>query len=461
MKRFCKVISIFIVFSLIQMGVSFLPINSFRILASDDSFIPSPSPLIVEQFTAGWCGPCAMANALLHWEKLAEFTNYEFVHLAYHISSSDPMSNSETNERSTYYGVQGIPHVQIGGVTKLVGASTQVDYYSQPLKDGIAAMKSIADISIKGSSEPKQFELKVKAKEDFGKRNINLLAVIYEDWVNINTPNGDAFQRNVVKNMPYGSLGRAGIKLKAGQIYEETRKFALQTKNWNNVGIVVFLQDIDTKEILGSGLYRYATKEPSMYYWGDQFQLMGEVKVKTCNNKLKFSVKNASDLSEVFVKIRLDSLNYELLDAKVSPEIGSDKASIQFNGTIGEIKINLKEPVNGDKELFILTVKFKQKVDVVIFQVIKFVALDKNNNNGLFELIDLRNLSFIKVEENPYDLDSNLKIDEGDVSVLIERFGAMKKDKGFEKKYDLTKDGRIDMKDVSELMKNLEARIKD
>lgn len=458
MKRFVKTVSLVLVFSLVMLFLSFFPFNSYTILASDDSFVPSPSPLILEQFTAGWCGPCSLANALLHWEKLAEFRNYEFVHLAYHVSSSDPMSTSETNERMKLYGVGPIPHVQIGGVTKLVGASSQVDYYSQYIKEGIANMQSVADISIIGSSDPKQFELKVRAKEDFGKRNINLVAVIYEDWVNINTPNGDAFQRNVVRNMPYGSTGRAGIKLKAGQVYEETRKFAIQTKNWDNIGIVIFLQDMDTNQMLGSGLYRYATKEPAVFYWGDQFQLTGEVTVKTCNNKLKFSVTNASDLSEVFLKLRLDALNYDLVDAKVSPAL-EGKATIQFNGTIGEIRINIKEPVNGDQELFILTVRFKKKSDAVIFQIIKFVALDKDNVASLFELIDLRMLSYIKVEDNPYDLDGNLSIDDGDVSVLVERFGTMKKDKGFDKKYDLTKDGRVDMKDVSDLMKNLDSRV--
>jgi hypothetical protein len=161
----------------------------------------------------------------------------------------------------------------------------------------------------------------------------------------------------------------------------------------------------------------------------------------------------------VFVKVKLDDLNYDLVDAKISPQIGSDKASIQFNGTIGEIRVNFNEPVNGDKELFILTLKLKQKSDAVAFQITKFVALDKNDIASPFELVDLTMFSYFRVEENPYDLDGNLKIDESDVAVLIERFGSMKKDKNFEKKYDLTKDGRIDMKDVTELMKNLDVRL--
>lgn len=462
MKRFLKVVSFVVICTLVLLGLSFFPINDYRILASDDSFTPSPSPLVVEQFTGGWCGYCPIASACLNWERLVEYTNNEFVHLAFH--NGDQMAIAEGGEREKYNKIAGFPALVFGGVKKQEGWPKNPpsgDMYSSFIKEGISNQRSIADIYIKGSSEPKQFELKVKAKEDFGKRNINLVAVIYEDWVNILSPNGDAFHRNVVRNMPYGGLGRAGIKLKTGQIYEETRKFALQTKNWDNIGILVFLQDIDNKEILGSGLFKYATKTPAIYYWGDEFKLMGEVNVKTCNNKIKFSVKNASELSEVFVKVKIDSLNYDLIDAKVSQEIGPDNATIQFNGTIGEIRINLKQPITGDKELFNLTIKFKQKADAIVFQIIKFVALDKNNAATPFELIDLTMFSFFKVIDNPYDLDSNLKIDDGDVSVLIERFGTMKKDKGFEKKYDLTKDGRVDMKDVSELMKNLDTRIKD
>jgi hypothetical protein len=462
MKRLRKVVSLVLVSTLVLLGLSFFPINDYTILASDDTFTPSPSPLIVEQFTGGWCGYCPIASACINWERLVEFTNYEFIHLAFH--NGDQMAIAEGGEREKFYKIGGFPALVFGGIKKQEGWPQRQptgDMYSPFIKDGISNQKSIADIYIKGSSEPKQFELKVKAKEDFGKRNINLVAVIYEDWVNILSPNGDAFHRNVVRNMPYGGLGRAGIKLKAGQVYEETRKFALQTKNWDNIGIVVYLQDIDNKEILGSGLFRYATKQPAIYYWGNEYKLMGEVDVKTCNNKIKFSVKNASELSEVFLKVRLDSLNYDLVDAKVSPTIGADKATIQFNGTIGEIRINLKEPVNGDQELFTLTIKFKQKSDALGFQIIKFVALDKNTAATPFELVDLTMFSYFKVSDNPYDLDGNLRIDDGDVSVLIERFGTMKKDKGFDKKCDLTKDGRIDMKDVTELMKNLDTRMTD
>jgi len=459
MKNVSKIVALMTLFSLVIFGLSFFPVNDFKIYASDDDFTPSPSPLIVEQFTGAWCGWCPIASACLDWEKLVEFKNDEFVRLAFH--NKDQMSIAEGGEREDLYGVKkvGWPTVIIGGIKKISGVYNppRADMYSIDIKEGIANLKSIVDISIKGSSEPKQFELKMKAKEDFGKRNISLVAVIYEDWVNFLGPNGEAFHRNVVKNMPYGSSGRTGIKLKAGQIYEETRKFALQTKNWNNIGIVVFLQDMDTKQMLGSGLFKYSNVAPAIFYWGDQFQLLGEVNAKTCNNKVKFSVQNASGLAEIFLKVKLDVLNFDLIDAVVSPEIGTDKAIIDFNPSIGEIRINFKEPVSGNRELFVLTIKFKQKAEAVIFQIVQFVALDKSASATPFELVDLRNFSYFKVEDNPYDIDSTLSVDEGDVSALLKKFGSFKRDKDFNKKCDFNKDGRVDLKDLTELLINLES----
>ena len=425
---------------------------------ADEPFTPSPAPLIIEQFTGGTCGYCPYASAYIQIAKLSKFKNEEFVTAAYH--RGDAMANSDTQGREIFYGITGIPALVFNGSQSLVGYSQSGygDKLMSFISNALSSRKNIADIYIQGYKDPKQFDIKVRANESFGKRKINLVAIIMEDWVNIETPNTEAFHRNVVRNMPYGSTGR-GIILKEGEIFSETRKFALQTKAWDQVAVLAFLQDMDSKEIVGSGYFKYNPKKPAVYFWGKE-PSYENVPVTTSKNKVKFNVTGASDLKEVFVKVRLDNSiyqldNVELIDAEISEEM-QKIATIEVKQSIGEVRVKFSEPVNGDATIFIATLRFKKKADNIPFQIMRFGAINSENQTAPFELIDLRLLLGFKVSDNPYDLDANLSIDEGDVAVLMQKFGSTKNDRDFNKKCDFNKDSRIDIEDLAELIHNLE-----
>jgi len=421
-------------------------------VTAEEPFTPSPAPLIIEEFTGGWCPYCPLAAAYLQIAKLTTFPNDEFAVAAYH--NGDPMANSDSEQRENFYNVDAFPTLIFGGSTIVRGAGD----YRNTIAAAVASKNYIADISIIGSNDPKQYEIKVRANEAFGKRKINLVTVITEDWVNIQTRNTDAFQRHVMRNMPYGATGRSLI-LKEGEIYSETRKFALQTKAWDQVEILAFLQDMDTKEIVGSGMYKYNPGSPALYYWGEEpaYQM---VPVTTSKNKVKFSVANASDLKEVFVKVLLDNSIYgmddiELVGAEVSKDLQAI-STISVDTKIGEIRVKFSEPVNGNAVLFVATLRFKKKAESLFFQILRFAAVNSQNQMAPFELIDLRLLAGFEVKDNPYDLDVNLSIDEGDVAVLMQKFGYTKKDREYNKKCDFNLDGRIDIEDLTELLYNLD-----
>ena len=419
---------------------------------ADEPFTPSPSPLIIEQFTAGWCPYCPTATAYLQIAKMTRFPNDEFAVAAYHIQ--DAMANSDTAQRSDFYKIRAYPSLLFGGSTLVEGAGD----YSNTIAGAISSKNYIAEIYLQGHKDPKQFDIKVRAKEAFGKRKINLITVITEDWVNVETQNTDAFQRHVVRNLPYGATGR-GLILKEGEIYSETRKFALQTKGWDQVEILAFLQDMDTKEIVASGLFKYNSRQPALYFWGEQPSYQS-VPVTTSKNKVKFNVAGAFDLKEVFVKVRLDNSIYGLDDVElVGAEISEDMqkiATIEVKQSIGEVRVKFSEPINGNATIFIATLRFKKKAEYVPFQIMRFGAINSENQTAPFELIDLRLLLGFKVIDNPYDLDANLSIDEGDVAVLMQKFGTTKMDRDFNKKCDFNKDNRIDIEDLAELIYNLD-----
>ncbi|MDD4663659.1 MAG: hypothetical protein PHD83_03210, partial [Caldisericia bacterium] len=390
---------------------------------ADEPFTPSPAPLIIEQFTGGTCGYCPITSAYLQLAKLSKYKNEEFIIAAFH--RNDAMANSDTQGREVFYGINGIPVLVFDGAKSLTGYSQSGygDMIMNHISNAISSRKKIADIYLQGYKDPKQFDIKVRANEPFGKRKINLVAIIMEDWVNVETPNAEAFHRNVVRNMPYGSTGR-GIILKEGEIFSETRKFALQTKAWDQVAVLAFLQDMDSKEIVGSGYFKYNSKKPGIYYWGKELSYEKSVPVTTSKNKVEFNVSGASDLKEVFVKVRLDNSiykldNVELVGAEISEEM-QKIATIEVKQSIGEVRVKFSEPVNGDATIFIATLRFKKKADYIPFQIMRFGAINSENQTAPLELIDLRLLLGFKVSDNPYDLDANLSIDEGDVAVLIQ-----------------------------------------
>ncbi|MCK5848241.1 MAG: hypothetical protein KAH01_03485 [Caldisericia bacterium] len=428
---------------------------SYKVYAADgDDFIPSPSPVIVEQFTGGWCGACPYASAGIHYSQMVLNGEEDvFVHLAYHYR--DSLATADTEKRAGQYDITAYPTVIIGGLTKMIGVPSKdgyldFDQYVEVIREYSMNKSTVADIELVADFDSHSFNVKVKAKEDFGKRKINIVAAIYQDWVNCQLKNGASFNRNTVRKMPYGVSGKP-IKLKADQIYEETRKFVLTTRASEQCGIVVFLQDQDTQEIVGSALYKFATKKTALFYWN--VPQMGNQEKNTCLGTMTFKVINATDLKKVYIKLHKVDEYFSLKAVALSKAL-KDKATIDFNARKWEVTVEFNEPFNGSADIFNLLVNFKKESGDygIVFKLIQFMASDSSKNSVPFELIDLSFFSGVHISPNPYDLDENGTIDENDVIVVEKAFGTEKGDKEFKKQCDFNKDRRIDLEDLNELM---------
>jgi len=434
-------------------------VSTSRIYAyeNDGDFTPSPAPVIGEVFTGVWCGHCPYALGALEIIQLTRFSRDEFFYLAYHYN--DTMAISEGNERVNFYKIKGFPSLVIGGTSNPIHDRDDAEIaaigYGNAIEEVIKKKNYIAQIALSGSLENNEFTVKVLSKEDFGKRNINMIAVLYEDYVNFEGPNGENFHRYVVRNMPYGGKGR-GLKLKKDQIYEETRKFVISTKAKELLGIVVFLQNMDTYEIVGSGVYRFATKPDAVFYWGDNPKT-GAIDTTTCKNYLTLKVNDAKDLKEVFLQVKLNNEYFDIIDAKICPEIGKENANLVIDPSRGEVKCTFKEGINGNKQLFSVGVKFKKESDKLKFQLRKFVATDVSGGQIPFVIYDINFICYLKITQNKYDIDNNLSVNNDDLTVLVNCFGTFRKDKDFDRKCDFNKDSRIDINDLVELIANLES----
>jgi thiol-disulfide isomerase/thioredoxin len=435
----------------------------YKVYASNGGdFIPSPSPVIVERFTGGWCGACPYASAGMHYaEMVLNETEDVFIPLAFHYR--DSLASADTEKRADYYSINSYPSVVVGGIDLIVGVPNDGQYldfdqYVAAILECQNQQRILADIQLTGDFDDHVFQVKVKAREDFGKRNINIIAVIYQDWVITEQANGEYMNRYVVQKMPYGVTGKP-VRLKADQIYDEERKFVLTTKAAAQSGIVVFLQDQDTKEIVGSALHKFSDERPALFYWN--IPQMGLQQKHTSLDIMTYKVDNTRRLKKLLVRLMRADDYYTIESARL-PDSIADKATIEFSPRKGEITVLFDTPFTGSGDLFELLVNFKKDTgdSGVIFKIIQFSASDDQGEIVPFELIDLSFFSGLKVVPNMYDLDKNGTVDDSDVVLLGKSFGTMRGDKGFMKEADFNDDRRIDLYDINHLMLNEDWRIR-
>lgn len=67
--------------------------------------------VLIEQFTATWCGYCPRAISAIN---TASITGEDIVHIAYHVWGSDPFQYSHNSNLANSFGVEGIPAVVAG-----------------------------------------------------------------------------------------------------------------------------------------------------------------------------------------------------------------------------------------------------------------------------------------------------------------------------------------------------------
>jgi hypothetical protein len=214
---------------------------------------------LFEHFTQASCGPCAQQNPGFQSSILDPNPN-SVRHIAYHTSwpGYDPMYNvnpTQSDDRVNYYNVTGVPDLflqgnykeaQPGGMT--MGDVNTIVSQTSPVKIVVADVDN-------GTSH--DVTVTVKSIGIVPTGSWNLMNVVIERNVTyINPPgnNGETYFPNVMKLMIPNSSGDA-VTLPA-QGTESTFTYTYdEDASWNmsEIGVVSFLQNTSTKEVLNAG----------------------------------------------------------------------------------------------------------------------------------------------------------------------------------------------------------------
>ena len=178
-----------------------------------------------------------------------QYGSSKIVVLEYH--SGDEFSNSKSEERAKWYSVRGFPTAKFDGVKSQVGASEDVSSQYKPIIDSELANSALLTISLSGviGAENGQIKATITPVTMLPESNLTLNWVVYEDNLSVKGKS----KRVVVRDV----LSSDNLTVNNKQPINMSKTFALNpTWNHANVGLVVFVQDNNTKKVLQTAVFK-------------------------------------------------------------------------------------------------------------------------------------------------------------------------------------------------------------
>ncbi len=223
--------------------------------------------VVVEHFTNTRCSVCASRNPGF----FSNLNNYpEVIHLSIHPST--PYSNcflhlhnpSENDARASYYGNLGTPRLVIQGDV----ISSGTNYGDSTLFTSVSGDSMSINIGLisnnkNGDSIATTIILKSEGTVLGGK--LQLYAVVAEETVDYNAPNGEDVHHNVFRRMLFENQSFEMPSMNDSLVFNTT--IAIDGAwNENELEIIVIVQDSVTKEVYQSNkLVGYGTSYNETY----------------------------------------------------------------------------------------------------------------------------------------------------------------------------------------------------
>ncbi len=200
--------------------------------------------VLLEMFVSTTCPHCA--STLPNIEDIALNYSTSVLLLEYYVSGDANYYTQETYSRGvTFYGIQYVPTLFINGIEKIVGYRSYDDYETYIVPE--IGEKSNIEISVSHSIVGKVVNITVNltnsGESDISNKTLNY--VIYED---LGSTKMRYLVRDIIESDTVGSLP-AGEML----AFQKNSK-ELNSVNLNNIKVVVFLQDVLTKEVIQSAI---------------------------------------------------------------------------------------------------------------------------------------------------------------------------------------------------------------
>jgi tetratricopeptide (TPR) repeat protein len=246
------------------------------------------STVLVELFTGAECGPCVGAD--LTAGSIADYFDRDTVTiLQYHIHAPgpDPLTNPDSLDRARYYGVQGTPTGLVGGSEKVFGGGSAAivpklfSSYQSKI-DAIArrpAKVRFADLKLVSEGDEIRVSGRAEAADGQQSDTLRLRIALVEKTVHYTGGNGVHFHHYVVRKLlgpTEGAPFHAGRASFSESVNLQTLSSSLKryleqyekeaAEMWpgfqfdekpagidrKEIGVVVFVQDERTSEVLNS-----------------------------------------------------------------------------------------------------------------------------------------------------------------------------------------------------------------
>ena len=210
-----------------------------------------------EHFTQASCPPCADQNPIFQ-EFFNQNTNNAH-HVAYHTSwpGTDPMYNenpTDVDNRVDYYDVQGVPTIVVSGLEQTNPVSVDGGTL-----DGIAISGSPIQVLVENNIDGTtgSASITINAINDLPAGNYSLQTVVVEQMIEYSSPPGSNGERdfpNVMRQMLPDYAGTSVGAMEAGETMTYDFDYTMNAA-WNvdEIYVIAFLQNEDTKEIVNSG----------------------------------------------------------------------------------------------------------------------------------------------------------------------------------------------------------------
>jgi hypothetical protein len=239
--------------------------------------------VLAELFTGAGCPPCAGFDVAMD-AAMERYSKRDVAVLMYHehVPEPDPLANPSAVKRLSFYDVRGTPTLAIDGETVTGGGNRDAarSIYEKVFPKIDEKLKISPELSLALSASREGERITAHASLDpgsHGSKNMRLQIVLAEKQVRYSGENGIRFHPMVVRAMagdgdgfaidPAGAkvydttfdVSRIGAGLKSylesyemendrfGPIHFSEKKYLIDV---DNVAIIAFVQDVDTKRVL-------------------------------------------------------------------------------------------------------------------------------------------------------------------------------------------------------------------
>ena len=202
---------------------------------------PFPRKVLLELFTATWCGPCATYGYLA--DEIADEFGPDKVILVRNQCWKDGLNTPETDARADFYRINGVPAMITGGMKRSHPGEVEKNRQFIQL---FLKKKSPFQIRMQYNNKSLQVNLQNGSSTEY--EHVRLITLLYENMVLYEGQNGEKVHKKVVRDYIEDQMGK-DISFASNETIEESISVQYKMNTNKEYTFVCFLQDAETNEV--------------------------------------------------------------------------------------------------------------------------------------------------------------------------------------------------------------------